>query len=210
MLNSTNQINNKHVQNDENHKTLRLVPEKSQERRKKMIIKQESSLVEIEYETLSPFFFLDFLIIQTETKKYFRRTREREREKDHLRDEHDADGGTGHEIDLQVLSPFISPNPTVTREEELDPIVPTHSPNLRLPLREKRAKKRTRARARARARTRTRTRRVRVQQGNDLDGSGQRRRHRTVGIRVAGIREVRSAGRCVRYLHAHHRRIIVS
>ena len=80
MLNSTNQINNKHVQNDENHKTLRLVPEKSQERRKKMIIKQESSLVEIEYETLSPFFFLDFLIIQTETKKYFRRTRERERE----------------------------------------------------------------------------------------------------------------------------------
>ena len=47
-----------------------------------MIIKQESSLVEIEYETLSPVFLLDFLIIQTETKKYFRRTRERERERE--------------------------------------------------------------------------------------------------------------------------------
>ena len=67
MLNSTNQINNKHVQNDENHKTLRLVAEKSQENKKerktktktktasnfiilnvkkKIIIKQESSLVE--------------------------------------------------------------------------------------------------------------------------------------------------------------------
>ena len=65
MLNSTNQINNKHVQNDENHKTLCLAPEKSQENKKerktktktasnfiilnvkkKIIIKQESSLVE--------------------------------------------------------------------------------------------------------------------------------------------------------------------
>lgn len=43
MLNSTNQINNKHVQNDENHKTLRLVPEKSQENKKERKTKTKTA-----------------------------------------------------------------------------------------------------------------------------------------------------------------------
>lgn len=52
---------------------------------------------------------------------------------EYLRNKHDTDGDTGHEIDLKILFPFIGSNPTAAREQELDPFEPRLSPELRAP-----------------------------------------------------------------------------
>lgn len=44
----------------------------------------------------------------------------------YLRNEHDTDGDAGHEIGLQIFAPFVSSNPTVARQEQLNPVRPSH------------------------------------------------------------------------------------
>lgn len=109
-----------------------------------------------------------------------------------LRNEHDSDGDSGHEIDLEILAPFVGPNPPEARQEQLQPLNPRHADDLRSPP--------LQCGPRRRIWRRRGRRRFRVLQGDNPDGSG-RRRHGGFAA------EVGVAWGCVGYLHAHHRRI---
>ena len=63
-------------------------------------------------------FFYCFLSYVTDKKRY-------------LRNKHNTNGDSSHEITLKILTPFIYPNPTRTRNQELNPFKPRHSTKLR-------------------------------------------------------------------------------
>lgn len=111
----------------------------------------------------------------------------------HLGNKHDTDCDSRHEIHLQILAPFIGPNPAAAREEELNPFKISHSSKLRGPIGEHRIE----------IRRRQRRRYGRVLQGDDPDGTigRQRRRHRRPHGGGIGA-EVGATWRCVGYLHA--------
>lgn len=61
---------------------------------------------------------------------------------EHLRYEHNADGDAGHDVGLEIFAPFVSANPTVAGQEQLNPVRPSHPLHLRPPFPEIRRRRR--------------------------------------------------------------------
>lgn len=118
-------------------------------------------------------------------------------EQTYLRDEHDTDGGAGHDIDLEILAPFVGPNPAGARQEELEPVDPGHALDLGSPSREQSPREAGGWRRRRRCRGG-------VLQGDNLDRSRRRCRHDVGRMFARRSGKVSVAWRGVGYLHAHH------
>lgn len=112
-------INQIHQLFNESEKTICFLPNTSLMRSVYMLNKQT---IERKKKTKMETFFYHFLSNETEKKRY-------------LRNEHNTNGDSSHKINLKILTPFIYPNPTITRNQELNPFKPRHSSKLRRELR---------------------------------------------------------------------------